>query len=696
MDNPEQQEKAAPVADIEVEVETSTTAPVVAVGPAAAAVVRGPIKVHVIDDELAGLTFAHLSARSEIGPALADISSPEVAELWSIVVSVDSSFQPLEKENTDTVLQFLGSTRFVQEIVLSDKFRTTASALLMDPVANFLQQADNVRVLKEQIESAFPPTGFETTFASTWPSALEELLKYDFLILDLVLNRSTGAVDEMVDYLLAMAEANYPSRIPPIIIMSNSEELTTESLRFSTGARISAAGLLLLPKAKIRETGFGKEGLVLSYQQLDRQRDVAHHMRVFMRTWMGALEDARKKADITLWNLDASAMQQIHLSAIAEDDPYDEHLNELMSREYLWHVESSPAVGTALEALDKCFSGQLTSGSNPPTIGTRFIAPLVNPKIGRDLVSHFTWTGFAVPSALDSMSAHEALENFNKLVPFGAVLAPAELTPETECLVHITQQCDLNAATRAKNLAKPVQSAQFAVVLPVEVVEHKMPPHDTDNESLVARGMSIDGKEYDFKLAKGRQLALPIHKFIEHAKAEKLSVIGRLRHDIATHFLSATVNHMTRFASLKTTRVEVRSANIFLYGKKFTNSAPVMLMETDGTPVTVQVALHNKLHFFLDGTSVRIALWVKDQLATHYAGMKFDTAAVCNTLSVGLKDKTPLTNTVDFFAKAFPLDQLKGNLSAAKAPDQKVHFVVVEIPHSAAGPDKTNAATAAA
>lgn len=694
MDNPEQQEKAAAAADPKAAAAVTTS--LEAADPAAPVVVRGPIKVHVIDDELAGLTFAHLSARSEIGPALADISSPEVAELWPIVVSIDGSFQPLEKENKDTVLQFLGSTRFVQEIVLSDKFRRTASALLTDPLANFLQQADNVRVLKEQIESAFPPTEFETTFASTRPSSPADLLKYDFLILDLVLNRSTGAVDEMVNYLLTMAEANYPSRIPAIIIMSNSEELTTERLRFSTESRISAAGLLLLPKAKIRETGFGKEGLVLSYQQLDRQRGVAHHMRVFMRTWMGALEDARKKADITLWNLDAAAMQQIHLSAIAEDDPYDEHLNELMSREYLWHVESSPAVGTALEALDACFTEQLTPGSNPPTIGTRFIAPLVNPKVGRDLVSHFTWTGFAVPSALDSMSAQEALENFNKLVPFGAVLAPAELTPETECLVHITQQCDLNAATRSKNLAKPVQSAQFAVVLPVEVVEHKMPPHDTENESLVARGMSIGGKEYDFKLAKGRQLALPIRKFIEHATTEKLSVVGRLRHDIATHFLSATVNHMTRFASLKTTRVEVRSANVFLYGKKFPNGAPLMLTEADGTPVTVQVALHNKLHFFLDGTSVRIALWVKDQLAAHYAGMKFDTAAVCNTLSVGLKDKTPLTNTVDFFAKAFALDQLKGNLSAAGAPDPKVHFVVVEIPQAVAALDTTSAAAAAA
>jgi hypothetical protein len=640
--------------------------------------VRGPIKVRVIDDELDGLTFAHLAAHSQIEEILADLSSPEVAELWSIVVSIEGSFKPLAEENPETVRQFLGSTRLVQDVLLSTHFREKATERLRDPLANFLQLADRVRTLKEQIEAAFPPTEFETTFASARPSAPADLLQYDFLILDLVLNKSKGAIDEMVAYLLAMGNANYPAQIPAIIIMSNSAELTSECLRFSTESQISAAGLLLLPKAKIREAGFGKEGLILSYQQLDRQRGVAHHMRVFMRTWMSALERARSKANTTLWNMDASAMQQIHLSAITEDDPYDEHLNELMSREYLWHVESSSDVATALEALDKCFTEKLSPGLVPPAIGTRFIAPLVNAKVGRDLVSHFTWTGFQVPEALGANSPADALKNFNQLVPFGAVLAPEVLTPETECLVHITQQCDLNAATRTKSLENPVQSAQFAVVLPVEVIEHRMPPHDGENESLVARGMSIGGKEYDFKLAKGRQLALRIPKFIEHATKEKLRVVGRLRHDIATHFLSATVNHMTRVASLKTTRVEVRTAHVFLYGKKLADGVPVMLKENDGTPAVVQVALHNKLHFFQDGTSIRLALWIKEQLAGVFEKHKFDSAAICNTLSIGLKDRTALTNVVDFMVRAFSLDTLKGQLPAERAPDPKMYLVVVE------------------
>ncbi|WP_454720433.1 MULTISPECIES: hypothetical protein [Cupriavidus] len=643
----------------------------------------GPIKVHVVDDELAGLTFAHLAALTgDFTQALADISSPEVAEMWPIVVAIDSGFKGLESEKPETVLQYLGSTKFVQDVLLSQHFREHAPQSLQEPLAPFLHRADAVNTLKAQIEGAFPPTEFETTFASARPSVPAELLQYDFLILDLVLHKSTGAVDEMVDYLFKMGEVDYPQQLPAIIVMSNNEEITTERLRFSTESQISAAGLLLLPKARIREADFGKLGLILSYQQLDRQRHVAQHMRVFMRTWMKALDEARSRAGTTLWNLDAAAMQQIHLSAAAEDDPYDEHLNELMSREYLWHVESSPAVGDALEALDSCFMAQFLAGSSPPVIGTRFIAPLVNAKVARDFVSHYTWTGFAVPPEVSSVQPEEALKRFNRLVPFGAVLAPEDLTPETECLVHITQQCDLNAATRPDNLSNPVQSTQFAVVLPVEVVEHRMPEHK--NDSLVARSLTIGGKEYDFKLAKGRQLALPIPQFIEYANERKLRVVGRLRHDIASHFLSATANHMTRFASLKTTRVEVRNAHVLLYGSQLPpGGAPMMLRDGEGNPVSVQVAKHEKLFFFQDNTSMRLALWLKEQLGSHYPAVDIDASRVCNSLSVGLRDKQGLIKIVDFVVKSFDIGELAGNLAAAQAPAQRVHLVVVTPPQEA-------------
>lgn len=265
----------------------------------------------------------------------------------------------------------------------------------------------------------------------------------------------------------------------------------------------------------------------------------------------------------------------------------------------------------------------------------------------------------------------------HRLVPFGAVLAPKVLTPETECLVNITQQCDLNAATRPNSL----KSTQFAVVLPVEVLEHRMPAHDSENASLVARSLMIDGKEFDFKLAEGRQLALPIPQFVMHASERKLGVVGRLRHDIASHFLSATANHMTRFASLKTTRVEVLTAHVLLYGNQFPQGgAPVVLRDREGNPVEVQVAKHRKQFFFQDDTSMRLALWLKEQLAAHYPAVDIDASRVCNSLSVGLGSKQNLIKIVEFVVKSFDIGELAGNLAAAQAPAGKVSLMVVTPP----------------
>ncbi|MFP3577947.1 hypothetical protein, partial [Brevibacillus sp. SIMBA_040] len=76
----------------------------------------------------------------------------------------------------------------------------------------------------------------------------------------------------------------------------------------------SAAGLMLLPKSEVFKANFGAHGIKLSYQQLKRQREIAQHMRVFISAWTRAQTEAQEKARFTLWNLDAAAMQEIHLS----------------------------------------------------------------------------------------------------------------------------------------------------------------------------------------------------------------------------------------------------------------------------------------------------------------------------------------------------------------------------------------------
>jgi hypothetical protein len=619
--------------------------------------------VLIIDDELVGLSYSHLS--KDVKNLFEDRTSPEFDELWGLVMHI-KGYDDLATEDTDKVREFVTSDALVQEIILSDHFQERATKTLKDPLANFFHQSNAALTLRRHLETAFPTPQYQTEFSATRP-AQGELLKYDLLIFDLVLEKSASAVDEIIRYLEVLGRNKLLTKLPCIIIMSNRPELIEHRIRFSHESNISAAGLLILPKNEVTKDSFGAPGLVLSYQQLDRQRDIAQRMRVFMHTWIQALDEACNSAGKAMWNLDAAAMQEIHLVAHNDNDPYDEHLNELISREYLWHVESAPAVGKAVEELDNCFQSQFKSGSAPAIIKQRFIAPFVKPEYGRKLVSHYTWTGFPVPKPLSDFNSEVAVNSFNKLVPFGALLAPETLTPETECLIHITQQCDLNQN-------KAGQSAQFAVVLPIEVRDYKIPSHDTDD--LVARGLHIRGKEYDFKLAKGRQLALPIASFVAHAIGQKLNVVGRLRHDIATHFLLATANHMTRWASQKVNHVEVTDVTLHLHGKNFPTGKVTFIEHDTSGPMKVQVATSNKLIYFQDDTSMRVALWVAREMKIYYQ-LELDSEKICNQLSIGLNNKSCLVNIVDLKMEGIKPENYTDRLSLAKAPENRINLMAI-------------------
>ena len=593
-----------------------------------------PKRVLVVDDELAGLASEHLRESAAAFVAeLEDVNSPSVEATWAVVVRLLAR-KPFDDVESAEVAAYFATDEFVRDVVLSAEFQA-AHVPASQHLTGFYERNNAVQVLKGMLVSAYPPPQFEVTFAATRPMPASELLAYDLVILDLVLLRSAGAVDELVRYLKDLsADAG---SLPRLIVLSSRQEMVENRPRFSTESNISAAGLLLLEKAHVRHAQFGAAGLALAYQQLDRQRDAAQKMRVFVSAWMAALERAKAAAAETLWNLDAAAMQEIHLSAIGDDDPYDEHLNELVAREYLYHVETSTDVAHAIEALDVLFQRSLKTTGNKVSIGQRFMAPFANSKPGRTIVSHFNWTGFTPTSALDEISTEDLALRFNRLVPFGAVLAPPDLVSEGECWVHITQQCDLNSAVRGKKRGdEPAAvSAMFAVVSMMPVSDQSVPVHQT--EELVARGLRVGNQEFDLKLTAGRLISLPIGKLIETARASRMQVVGRLRHDIANQFLNATANHMTRPAQLKATRVEVRPGRVYLWGPGMPDNAPVPFIEHEGGTVrTVLVSQNNKLHYFQDEASMRLALWIASQLAAHFDKPGLDVGTICNTLSVGM------------------------------------------------------------
>lgn len=617
-----------------------TTAEPVTIEVGADVVPEKVFKVIVIDDELSGLTSFHLNeVIGDFRATVGDVTSPQFEEFWRLTEEL-GGLPDTDKYNEDEKQAYLQSDNFVQSVLLNAQFEARVEHEYKVWLNPFLERSKEVSQLKNALEGAFAAPEFELSFEKSRPTRHTDLLAYDLIIFDLVLQKSAGAVDQLVEYLKALSDSQ-PEQLPSIIVMSSRKELISEKMRFSTQSKISAAGLVLLPKNEVFRENFGAAGIRLNYQQLQRQKEAAQHMRKFMSVWTAALAHAQENAETTLWNLDAAAMQEIHLSASQDSDPYDGHLSEYLAKEYLWHVERSAQVSEAIGQLDACFNQQLVRDAKKiPSIATRLLASFVNPGVARDLVSHFNWLGFPLEQNFLAKGDEELLDNFSRLLPFGAVLASAEDGRKGEYLVHITQQCDILNVVRS---ASDGFTAKFAVARAIEVTDGSIPDHD--NQEIVAKGLKVDGKEFDLKLAKGSILALPAPMLITYLRTHSYDIVGRLRHEIANQFLVGTANHMSRPAAIKATRSQVLKVKLYLFGTSLEGGPLIPFIQNGTDHLTIGLSKKGSSYYFSDDSSMNVALWIKSLVDQPYQ-KSLDALNLVNSLSVGVGNNACIESIV--------------------------------------------------
>ena len=602
-----------------------------------------PLRVVVVDDELAGLRHDHVEG--DFYKTISDTTSPEYDDLIT-VARMTKGFAAIEAAGDQAISGYFESERGVQEILLSAVFAQKASPALKELLSLFLARANKVSALRQYFVDAFPSPHYELEFLLPIRPDIESVLSSSALFLDLFLENGKGdPVDELKEYLRKLGEQAAGKSLPPMILMSTHSELETHRRSFSEHSKISAAGLMILRKEEIHLPVFGAHGLRLAVLQLDRQREIATNMRSFMRAWTAALKKAGRKAAQTLWNLDASAMQQIHFSSCSDNDPYDEHLNELLSREQLAHVEADADVRASINVLDKCFREQFAQDGKG--IENRFIAPLVDTRTSRDLMSRFTWLGSEPPQSFIHDDEKQSAANINRLMPFGSLLIGDDFASQSKCLVHITQQCDLNTISRKSD---PSRTVVFAITEARAVTDANVPVYDTSE--LVARCLKVGDGEYDFVYQTGQMLAMPVSQFIELAKEKGLRVVGRLRHDIATHFVQATSNQLTRPASQKMTRASVVRAKVFLQGEKFTPQG--FLGYKDHGKVEgkeFSITLLDDIYTFEDDACIWIALWIRQQLHDVYGTDDIDAEKLSTLLRKGWATGNPIADTLQVWVK---------------------------------------------
>lgn len=590
-----------------------------------------PKVVLVVDDELHQLTRSHVHRlATNFYDTIADVNDPVFDNLWEVAKAVPTLGAATWDVNEAAI--YLASDAAVATVLLSRQLEQIAQPQLSALLAPFSARAKWVADLKAVFSFAFQRPEFDLQFVPGPRPTFARVAQCEAVFLDLFLEQgATSPVAKVQEYLSQLATDAGEAVLPPLILISSHPELEQNRLGFSEHARISAAGLMVLPKAALMEPEFRSTGLTLAFRQLDRQKHVAHALRRFMDSWLRALETAKDNAARTLWNLDASAMQQIHLASISDDDPYDEHLNEFLSREHLFHVESQPQVAASVAELDRQFRSQLVDGK----IQNRLISPLADVKTARAFVSHFTWFGSALPPTFmnDELGAAAGI---SRLLPFGSVIVQEPMGDGSRCLVHITQQCDLNAISRSKDSSRTVS---FVAARASELQMSSNPV--VKSTDLVAKCLRLkqgeDEREYDLRINVSELVAMSLSEFLARTRAEGWRVAGRLRSDITNHVVAATTNQMSRPASQKMIRPGLLKTKVFLQSAAFQgDKIPLIDKDSTGAKKLAKIfsVLHDEgLYSFEDNASIEIALWLAHHAAT--IGLLLNADLLCAALRRG-------------------------------------------------------------
>ncbi|KVE35865.1 hypothetical protein [Burkholderia sp. BDU5] len=590
----------------------------------------------VVDDELAGLRKVHVEGTvPDFYETIADTTDPKFESLCEVAKAVAAAQQFVGDE--DSAGAYFQTDDAVRDVLLSVQFDNIASEELKDLLEPFLARSRRVSQLKNDFLTAFPASEFIVKFVGAPRPILTQIAECDTVFLDLFLEDGDDApVDGVQKYLRELSANASNLTLPPIVLMSTHNELNEHKRNFSAGSQISAAGLMVLPKAKIAEPQFRAAGLRLSFDQLSRQSSVAHSMRAFIQSWMNALMRATEETSKTLWNLDASAMQQIHLTSIRDDDPYDEHLNELLSREYLFRVESDSDVGAKIKDLDAQFRSHFAADGKE--LANRLIAPMTDVDTSRSLMSHFTWLGVRPTLPFMCYFDEESAERVSRSLPFGSVLCGPTLAHDTQCWVHITQQCDLNGISRARDANGTLI---FAVAEARELQPSDNPTASTTD--LVARSLQIDEggmrREFDLRVRVGELRAMPLRSFIAQARHERLRIIGRLRSDIAHQIVAATTNHMSRPASQLMLRPALLRSKVFLQSNSLRNGR-TPLLETAKKARVFSLTQERDLYSFQDDACVEISLWLARELSQLNINVAADP--LCTALRKGWRSDKQL------------------------------------------------------
>lgn len=626
-------------------------------------------RIAVVDDELDGLPYSHLDADTQA--FLDDEGSTEFGEVWEKAVRV-LGVNPLGPRKDAEVSRVVRTNEFVKQVLLAPDLREGASAGLTQKLRVLWDRQDSLETLNKAIDAAFPSADFEVVRFSRRPAAAD-LLEYDLLLLDLVMG-TASPIEDLIEYLGQLALAAAGGSLPSILLISNNEtDLQKHRLRFRTEARISAAGLSILSKSQITSTEFAAAGLQLLWAKMNTQRPAAEAIRELMGSLEVALKKALQQTTQTLWNLDAGALQRIHLTSLRDNDPFEEHLHELVSKEHIWHVEDTSEVMCKIAALDeifmKCVDGSDSKAQLTYSYATHVLedlAPL------RELIRHYSWSPLQPLAKLNELKVTEPA-TIARYLPFGSVIASEE--KKDGVLLHLTQLCDLGK----RDIFSRETSLIFLRARRKAYVQGEENQPDNDATQEVVMGLRSEGGDYDLVVDLSQLIAMPVLEFQEKIGKENLRVVARLRGDIAKQELLAASAHVTRRAAFRFVGGRAK-----VWKVKFILAIPDGgrdVMVYGGRPGTILdlSEIETDVVHFNDRHSFQLAVWLKQSLYGNAMATGIDFVKIADVLRLGLKSpKGQLMGALAF--EMFEVADVTNCATEVRAQKARVQQLTVLIP----------------
>ena len=614
------------------------------------------VKIALLDDELSSFTYNDLDEK--IKSTLASPGGRKFRKIWEFGNS-KGLLPSIEEQNPESIENIVQSQCFIDNILFHKDFL----ALNIDDVTDILEAQISERNISksalEKIKLAFSdPTKFTITELTERPRDASKLREYDLIVMDMMMNDKLS-YETLARYIKEIPDLA-TERVPLIILISHKPDLNKYRVTFRKIAQIPSPGFCIIGKRSILDPNFGESGITHIWEQMQAQKKLSIKVKKLYLSWETAFKNAWNNVNNTLWSLDIAALQQIHLGALSDNDPFDEHIHEILAKHHQWFIENNENVQENIAALSDELDNTLTFLSGKKnTIKIKHCQSYSDnaDKKVNEINNHHFWSGFPPKILVNDIDTND--ENLgaliNRLLPLGLILSKDTQFPlEGKVLLHLTQQCDLNRT----DILKRGTSLLFVVG---DLSKEKKSINN--NEPTLMIPLNNNNESWYLYINKSSLVAIPIDRAIRFFKIGKWNSHLRMRSETAREIRNEIFSHSNRFAQVKQTTSSTMKAVAIILINKDDIKKILLYKDQDNRMKYIDVKSFNGDYSIINDENTLLPVWVKTQASYNQINLECNTSSISEELrnQLSLKDIRTLFNLqikiMDHREQDLPLDE---------------------------------------